>query len=106
MTVDYEALSQENREEYGRAIGRIGKMLLEDRYDKRTHFIYEVLQNAEDALRRRPGWVGSRAVNFTPSGRATARGNPPIASQSVRTPIHPPPVAERSCSATPPHQMR
>ncbi|MFG1399737.1 protein NO VEIN domain-containing protein [Roseixanthobacter pseudopolyaromaticivorans] len=65
MTVDYAALRKENREEYGRAIGRIGKMLLEERYDKRTHFIYEILQNAEDALRRRPGWVGSRAVNFT-----------------------------------------
>ncbi|RAS04892.1 sacsin N-terminal ATP-binding-like domain-containing protein [Ensifer adhaerens] len=65
MTVDYAALCKENREEYGRAIGRIGKMLLEDRYDKRTHFIYEILQNAEDALRRRPGWVGSRAVKFT-----------------------------------------
>jgi hypothetical protein len=65
MTVDYEALSDENRLEYGRAIGRIGKMLLEDRYDKRTHFIYEVLQNAEDALRRRAGWIGSRAVTFS-----------------------------------------
>ncbi|MCF6369720.1 hypothetical protein [Rhizobium halophilum] len=65
MTVNYAALSEENRLEYGRAIGRIGKMLLEDRYDKRTHFIYEVLQNAEDALRRRTGWTGSHAVTFT-----------------------------------------
>lgn len=65
MTVDYAELRKENQEEYGRAIRRIGKMLLEDRYDKRTHFIYEVLQNAEDALRRRLGWIGSRAVNFT-----------------------------------------
>lgn len=65
MTVNYAALSEENLLEYGRAIGRIGKMLLEDRYDKRTHFIYEVLQNAEDALRRRTGWTGSRAVTFT-----------------------------------------
>ncbi|MCW8087651.1 sacsin N-terminal ATP-binding-like domain-containing protein [Sabulicella glaciei] len=64
MSVDYAALREENRLEYGRAIGRIGKMLLEDRYDKRTHFIYEVLQNTEDALRRRAGWNGSRAVTF------------------------------------------
>jgi len=64
MTVNYEALSEENRLEYGRAIRRIGKMLLEDRYDKRTHFIYEVLQNAEDALRRRTNTAGSRAVKF------------------------------------------
>lgn len=64
MTTDYAALRRENQLEYGRAIGRIGKMLLEDRYDKRTHFLYEVLQNAEDALRRRDGWTGSHAVTF------------------------------------------
>lgn len=65
MTTDYVALTEENRIEYGRAIKRIGKMLLEDRYDRRTHFIYEVLQNAEDALRRRgPDWTGSRTVVF------------------------------------------
>jgi len=39
-------------------------MLLANRYDKRTHFIFELLQNAEDALRRRNGWKGSRAVSF------------------------------------------
>ncbi|WP_324750339.1 hypothetical protein SH591_02245 [Sphingomonas sp. LY54] len=65
MTTDYVALTEENRIEYGRAIKRIGKMLLEDRYDRRTHFIHEVLQNAEDALRRRgPDWAGSRTVLF------------------------------------------
>lgn len=70
MTTDYEALRKENEIEYGRAIGRIGKMLLQDRYDKRTHFIYELLQNAEDALRRRGDWVGSRAVTFSLSESA------------------------------------
>ena len=30
MTVDYNSLSAENRLEYGRSIGRIGKPLLED----------------------------------------------------------------------------
>src|SRR4051812_27256150 len=40
-------------------------MLLADRYGKRTHFIYELLQNAEDALRRRPDdWTGERSVTF------------------------------------------
>ena len=52
------------RGRYGTDIGRIGKRLLEDRYDKRTHFIFELLQNAEDALRRRKGWTGDRAVRF------------------------------------------
>ena len=39
-------------------------MLLADRYDDRTHFIFELLQNAEDALARRHGWHGSREVSF------------------------------------------
>ncbi|MCX6842046.1 MAG: DUF3883 domain-containing protein [candidate division WOR-3 bacterium] len=35
-------------------------------YADRAHFIFELLQNAEDALRRRPaGWQGSRIVKFT-----------------------------------------
>jgi hypothetical protein len=65
MSVDYDALRADNIKRYGTDIGRIGKMLLADRYDKRTHFIYELLQNAEDALRRRPsGWSGDCSVTF------------------------------------------
>lgn len=64
MAHDYEALRDENKVRYGTDIGRIGKRLLEDRYDKRTHFIFELLQNAEDALRRRSGWEGPRSVRF------------------------------------------
>jgi hypothetical protein len=65
VSVDYQALKAENTTRYGTDIGRIGKMLLADRYDKRTHFIYELLQNAEDALRRRPSdWAGERSVTF------------------------------------------
>lgn len=34
-------------------------------YAERAHFVYELLQNAEDAIRRRPeGWNGSRTVSF------------------------------------------
>ena len=39
-------------------------MLLANRYDDRTHFIFELLQNAEDAIARRTQWSGSRAVSF------------------------------------------
>ena len=39
-------------------------MLLSERYDDRTHFVYELLQNAEDALGRRSEWNGSRTVSF------------------------------------------
>lgn len=64
MAHDYEKLKGENKIRYGTDIGRIGKRLLEDRYDKRTHFIFELLQNAEDALRRRADWKGARSVRF------------------------------------------
>lgn len=39
-------------------------MLLADRYDDRTHFIFELLQNAEDALGRRLEHQGPRGVDF------------------------------------------
>lgn len=39
-------------------------MLLANRYDSRTHFIFELLQNAEDALRRRPGSSQPKSVRF------------------------------------------
>ena len=64
MTVDYQLLRAENIVRYGTDIADIGGMLLANRYDKRTHFIYELLQNAEDALRRRQNWNGSRSVSF------------------------------------------
>ena len=70
MTSDYAAIRAENERRYGTDIGRIGPMLLADRYDDRTHFIFELLQNAEDALARRPDWDGSRAVSFALSKSA------------------------------------
>jgi hypothetical protein len=57
-------ICEENRRRYGTDIGRIGPMLLADRYDDRTHFIFELLQNAEDALSRRGAWNGPRRVTF------------------------------------------
>src|SRR6266481_4998962 len=65
MPSDYNAIRAENQHEYGAGIGRIGHMLLANRYADRTHFIFELLQNAEDALSRRRGGHGSRAVTFT-----------------------------------------
>ena len=64
MTCDYKAIRQDNERRYGTDIGRIGPMLLANRYDDRTHFIYELLQNAEDALARRTQGHRSRAVSF------------------------------------------
>ena len=64
MPCDYEAIRRENIKRYGTDIGRIGQILLANRYAKRTHFIFELLQNTEDALARRKKWQGSRAVSF------------------------------------------
>lgn len=64
MPCDYNAIRKDNVRRYGTDIGRTGRMLLSDRYDDRTHFIYELLQNAEDALARRVGWQGPKAVSF------------------------------------------
>ena len=64
MASDYPAIRKENLTRYGTDIGRIGRMLLADRYDDRTHFIYELLQNAEDALAKRADWQGQRSVRF------------------------------------------
>ena len=72
MPVDYDALREENLVEYGKAIGRIGGMLMTDRYDDRSHFIFELLQNAEDALKKRSEWAGQRSVVFSLSAAALA----------------------------------
>src|SRR4051812_28542491 len=70
MTSDYEAIKRENIKKYGTDIGRIGKTLLADRYDDRTHFIFELLQNAEDALKRRKGYEGRRSITLELQKRA------------------------------------
>lgn len=72
LASNYEKICAENRQRYGTDIGRIGPMLLADRYDDRTHFFFELLQNAEDALNRRGEWNGQRHVCFTlETGRLT-----------------------------------
>lgn len=70
MASDYQAICVENQRRYGTDIGRIGPMLLADRYDDRTHFIFELLQNSEDALGRRSGWQGARGVTFQLTDKA------------------------------------
>src|SRR5689334_1532154 len=64
MPTDYAAIKQENIARYGTDIGRIGPMLLAHRYDDRAHFIFELLQNAEDAYRRDEKQDAPRSVSF------------------------------------------
>ena len=78
MAADYAAIREANRTEYGN-VGRWGRAVLVDRYDTNAHFIFEILQNAEDALKRRDDWNGSREVLFelTPTSlRIVHCGNP------------------------------
>lgn len=49
MPTDYKKIADENIKKYGTDIRRYGPVLLAHLYSDRTHFIYEILQNAEDA---------------------------------------------------------
>jgi hypothetical protein len=78
MASDYAAIREANKAEYGN-VGRWGRDVLVNRYDSSAHFVFELLQNAEDALKRRSGWNGSREVRFelTPTNlRIVHCGNP------------------------------
>lgn len=61
---NYEAICKENRESYGTKGAQKSGKLAAGLYDDRTHFIFELLQNAEDALGKRGDWHGSRKVAF------------------------------------------
>lgn len=65
MASNYQAICEENRENYGKKGAQKSGKLAAELYDDRTHFIFELLQNAEDALGRRGEWHGSRKVSFT-----------------------------------------
>ncbi|MFI3189606.1 hypothetical protein BCS42_05665 [Crenothrix sp. D3] len=60
--IDYEKIRQDNIEEYGKGTRHLS--YLADIYNTRTHFIFEVLQNAEDALSRRVSSKDSGYVRF------------------------------------------
>lgn len=49
MATDYKNIAEANVKKYGTDIDRYGPVLLARLYSDRTHFIYEILQNAEDA---------------------------------------------------------
>ena len=86
MAVNYAAIRAENERRYGTDIGRIGPMLLANRYEDRTHFIYELLQNAEDALARRHNWRGFRTVSFNllPNELRVSHFGEPFSEEDVR----------------------
>lgn len=58
MPSDYRAISHEHELDYGRKIAKFGEIIV-SLYTDKTHFIYELLQNAEDALSKRASQNGS-----------------------------------------------
>ena len=52
MALDYAKIRKDKEQEYGTKVGNYGR-LLANLYSDRAHFIFELLQNAEDALRDR-----------------------------------------------------
>ncbi len=65
MASNYEIICEENRRRYGTEGGPKSGGLAASLYDNRTHFIFELLQNTEDALGRRDDSRGLGKVTFT-----------------------------------------
>lgn len=84
---NYERICEENRESYGTKGAQKSGKLAAGLYDDRTHFIYELLQNAEDALRRRGEKQGPRKVRFTlaPTRLALSHFGKPFDEADVRS---------------------
>lgn len=87
MASNYEAICEENRESYGTKGAQKSGRLAAGLYDNRTHFIFELLQNAEDALGRRGDWSGSRKVAFAlkPSRLTLSHFGKPFDEADVRS---------------------
>lgn len=60
MPTNYKHIADENVTRYGTDIDEYGPVLLSNRYSDRTHFVYELLQNAEDAI----GWRLAKENGF------------------------------------------
>ena len=68
MPSDYKAICRDNIRRRGEEFDDIGRLISQELYSDRSHFVYELLQNAEDALERRfgqnPDVNSPRAVRF------------------------------------------
>ena len=68
MPSDYSAITADNIKRRGTEFSDIGRMISEQLYSDRTHFVFELIQNAEDALSRRhklfPGSDLPRKIEF------------------------------------------
>lgn len=65
MASDYRHIHKEHQADYGRKLTAWAQDHLANRYSDRTHFIFELLQNAEDALTERGDSHLPTSVSFT-----------------------------------------
>jgi hypothetical protein len=84
---NYEGICEENRRRYGTEGAQKSGGLAAGLYDDRTHFIFELLQNAEDALGRRGVWNGQHKVAFalTPTCLTLTHFGKPFDEPDVRS---------------------
>jgi hypothetical protein len=64
MTSDYRHIYEEHKADYGRKLTVWAQDHLANRYSDRSHFIFELLQNAEDALQERRNSTLPTSVAF------------------------------------------
>lgn len=83
--MNYQQIKDDNTLLYGTAVKDYGRKLLVERYAQRQHFLLELLQNAEDAIKRR-GVEGPRSVRFelTRSGVTLRHFGLPFSEADVR----------------------
>ena len=86
MAINYRAISEDNTLRYGTEIETYGPVLLTNLYAERTHFVFELMQNTEDALRRCAN-PKSRAVKFEidESSLAVRHFGEPFTEDDVRS---------------------
>ena len=87
MASNYEAICEENQRRYGTEGAQKSGELAAGLYDDRTHFIFELLQNSEDAIGRRGNWHGPRKVTFilTPTSLTLSHFGKPFDEADVRS---------------------
>lgn len=90
MTSDYATITRDNIRRRGEEFDDIGRLVSEQLYSDRTHFVYELLQNAEDALTRRarlePSHTYPRSVAFslTDATLSVSHFGQPFSTDDVR----------------------
>lgn len=87
MPSDYEFIRKEHLLDYGRKLTEWAQDHLANRYSDRTHFLFELLQNAEDALRERGDSSMKSSVHFelTSSGLEVRHFGRPFTPKNAKS---------------------